>query len=466
MSINVNTGGLWKEAIPFVRPAGSWKQADAYVRQGGLWYQTTSRGLDILIDSATPLYDFNLKNWLITAGLWSDTSPVIIKTLTITARTLIAHTQYTTRTQPEWGGKNGVPVQKVGFTLTKTISAGSVISNVSGGVTYYTEYMHDVWAYTQDLTAHAFTTGEGWPAGSRIETFLIEGKIQGRGGDGAGIHGYTQYDTRIWNTTAPTKQTNANNLASIVLFRHGYPAFRTTIPIGTLNVTGEVAGGGAGGAYPSPGYAPYTVGNAERQANAEQQIALWNAMEKAPQNGPEGSVDTGRVVSRPGYGSLYSLYVLGGHAAMAAHGCGGGYGGGLGGLRQVLSNSTTDTWVLGTDGGNGTLTSAGGAGTSTVTFNSTDSKFGGTPSKLVGGGIPGANKGQDADTKLTVYQTLWDGTVTARFDNGTPTVMTDTTLSPGSTYLPSKVFFAKGGESITGKSLITNISGNFFGRQV
>ena len=152
----------------------------------------------------------------------------------------------------------------------------------------------------------------------------------------------------------------------------------------------------------------------------------------------------------------------------AAHGCGGGQGGSYGGLRRVFANSgTIAVWTLGTDGGNGTLTAAGSAGTSTVAYDSSDTKYGGTESRVFNGGIPGATKGQDALTKLTVYQTLKTGEVQSRFDNVEPTPLNvDAGYAGVYTYLPTKTVYSKGGNSITGKNLITTITGNFFGPQI
>ncbi len=464
MPIKVKAGGLWKDAVPKVKVGGLWKDASSYVKAGGLWYQASSNSINIIIDSATTLYDFNLKAYMQSAGIWPASGPVVINELRITARTVITHLPLAAAPPAQYGSKAGAAPAVNGYTLLKEMPAGLVTSNTSGGTTNYTEYMHDVWLYRQDLTKHAFTTGDAWPSGSRIGNFIVEGSIVGRGGDGAGVYGDTTfYDTQKWAVTGSTstaKTISTYSARDTVLYRHGWPSLHTTVPITTLNAVGKVAGGGAGGCYPSPLYYTYAQGNATQRAEALAQVAAFNA--KSRPMDEDAFFATGR-----GTGStLYFQSTMAGSAASAAHGCGGGQGGGKGGKARALSNTSTNTWVLGVEGGDGTLSAPGGAGTSTVSYNSTDTKYGGVPSKMVGGGVPGAALGADALHKLSVVYTNWAGEALAYFDNTPAAEWTVDIYGTIIVSVPTKTMYSQGGDAITGASLITNITGNLYGRRV
>lgn len=468
MSIHVNTGGLWREASPSVHVGGVWQSAEAFVRQGGVWYQTTSSGVNILIDSATPLYDFNLKTWLQGAGLWPASGPVVINELRITAQTVITHQVIPLRVPDYTSDHAGTPPERHGYKKTLMYAAGS--STNTGMI-----YRNNMFAYDQDLSVHAFTTGTDWPVGSTIQRFILEGRIIGRGGDGSGLTGTTYNSVqRLPSATSDITYTFDHTIGP----RHGWPALHTTVPIQTLEVPGELGGGGAGGFLPGVAYTISGTGNTK--ADHDARVAAWVAnpaistlfkmLQAYSSMSTVGLTAMGRGTNgNLNTMSVHSSSVLGGSAKMVMHGGGGGQGGSFGGISRKVANSSSGstyyTYVNGVDGGNGTLNAPGGAGTSTVSYSTNDTKYGGDPSSISQGGIPGAALGQDCLSKLDVTYNNANGAVNL-FDGQPGVDLTFDYAGAPLTYYVTPVLYTKGGNAITGASLIGSATGNIKGRQV
>lgn len=167
----------------------------------------------------------------------------------------------------------------------------------------------------------------------------------------------------------------------------------------------------------------------------------------------------------------HSAVVMGGSAKFVMHGGGGGQGGSFGGISRKISNtssgSTYYNYVNGTDGGAGTLNAPGGAGTSTVSYSTNDSKYGGVSGRVEGGGIPGAALGQDALHKLDVkFIQASNSAVVSMFDGQPSADFTLTGEGYSISYYTTPVIYSRGGNAITGKTLITTATGNIKGRQV
>lgn len=373
MSINVNTGGLWKEATAFVNAAG-WKQANAYVRQGGIWYQASSSGMKLLIDSPSPLYDFNLKTWMQGAGLWPASGPVIIDELTVTARTHIttsersavvpAHASYLTDLAAPPMNTNGFKWMK------RVIAAGTMGSK-------QTQPMYN-FLFAQELNRYAFTMGTDWPVGSVVNTFNVQGFIYGRGGDGDCSIVGNPYQVPAGKAYDWYANNGAYYDANIQLCPsgHGDHGLNTaSVVIKTLNVTGGVYGGGAGAslnrmlctkdlntvfiANPPPASEPFDqatlwglVGTAQTGFMTWAPLGLWATATKGRFNSDTGLIESLMVYS---------------------HGYGGGQGGGRGGVAQRIAPSATLT-IQGEvqSGGNGTFNSIGASPSSVTQYTSND----------------------------------------------------------------------------------------------
>ena len=470
MSIHVNTGGLWREASPSVNVGGVWKNADAFARQGGVWYQTTSNGINVVIDSAAVLYDFNLKTWLQGAGLWPASGPVVINELRITARTVITHRVMSVRVPDYTSDRAGTPVDYHGYKKTLLLAANQATN--TGLV-----YRHNIIAYDQDLSVHAFTTGTDWPAGSSIKTFILEGRIIGRGGDGCGMAGSTF--TAVFRMPGATNDGTAT-LDHMVGMRHGWPALHTSIPIQTLSVTGELGGGGAGGMYPGVSYTMSSANNTK--AGHDARVAafqadscvsnLYHMLQAYASLVTVALVPMGRYVTPTNLDTTtpHNGLMIGGNAKFVMHGGGGGQGGSFGGISRKMSNTSNSsyyyTYTNGVDGGAGTLNAPGGAGTSTVTYATNDSKYGGVSGRVEGGGIPGAALGQDGLHKLDVKYVLASNSSVVSLFDGQPSADYTYTGDYTYTYFTTPVIYTRGGNAITGKSLITSATGNIKGRQV
>ena len=450
MSINVNTGGLWKEATPFVRPAGSWKQADAYVRQGGMWYQSSSQGMNILIDSATPLHDFNLKTWMQGAGLWPESGPVIIDELTVTARTHITtsersavvpvHASYLTDLAAP-------PMNTNGFKWMKRVIAAGTMG--SGQTQPLYNFM-----FAQELNRYAFNMGTGWPVGSVVNTFNVQGYIYGRGGDGDcsivgnpyQVPGGKAYDWYANNGTYYD--------ANILLCQsgHGDHGLNTaSVVIKTLNVTGGVYGGGAGASLnrmlcTKEANTVY-IANPPPASEPFDQSTLW---------GLAGTVKTGflsfeplgwwTTASRGRFNSDTGLIEI---LKVYSHGYGGGQGGGRGGVAQPMAPSATLT-IQGEvqSGGNGTFDSIGASPSNVAQFTNND-KYSMT---------------YRAETLITPIAGSWgqDSTFGKVKDLGPTYSLTTAAVDIGLASTPSSLntflpYGYKGGTAIKGVGSITSI---------
>lgn len=429
-------------------------------------------GIDVVIDSATPLYNFNLKSHLQTNGLWPATGPMVINTLTITARTTIRFPDMTVRVPDFWGGQSAAPTQYSGWRTHIAAAAGS--TNDIGGT------IHDpIYLYSQDLSIHAFTTGDGWPSGSLIRTINVLGKIIGRGGDGQGLTGLT---SGTYRSTPSGGTTQTLTLKGYVSRRHGWPAMEIKVPVNQLNVSGLVAGGGAGGSYPGPIVrSVYLTGDGREEASKAQVRALMSRI-TANMTSKEifdagmplsfGYIDLqtsdvfssiGAIKSGIGDGSYetsspFFAPTFGGDAKALMHGCGGGQGGGLGGVSVKMTSSSDGTFYYtytnGTDGGSGTDSAPGGAGTTPVHYTTNDTKVG-LSGSVYGGGIQGASFGADSTSKLDVYSAPYNtpGTVYTRMNLDTSAELTGVS----SLYISSVALWARGGNAVTGNSFIASI---------
>lgn len=391
MSIHVNTGGLWREASPRVNVGGVWKNADAFARQGGVWYQTTSSGINVVIDSATVLYDFNLKTWLQGAGLWSVSRPVVINELRITARTVITQNV----------GQEVVDYeQRENSTLYRTVPRGyQTIVRLEGSNYCFYNTQEDPALYP------AFTTGDGWPAGSSIARILVEGTIYGKGADGLG--GPTTY-TAICRTKTSSSITEVNSsqiFQSLLMppisigLRHAYPAMKLTLPVGRLEVSGGVYGGGASSATWAieVSRGPLTAG----YNGTHHPIPVENWPKKMTHkflvDNPitTRSVSNGTTTDTTYFGFRYGTYYMGVTTSPSGtflagpggsmHGGGGGQGNGKGAgpalnMQQVFAQEPVSGFGP-IAGGNGTLTAAGAAAASRERYYNSDSKYGGATAR-------------------------------------------------------------------------------------
>lgn len=385
MPIKVKASGAWKDAAPKVKVSGSWKDASSFVKAGGLWYQASSNGLNIIIDSATTLYDFNLKTYIQDAGIWPASGPVVIDKLTVTARTVITQDVGQEVVAYEDRLANSTPWRATprGY---KMVTKSVVIS----GHTYY-QFI----SYQENPDLYpAFTTGSGWPAGSLIKTLQVEGVIYGKGADGMG-HTTTyaaQYqgpDGTIYKVPGNGSSTSEELLVGL---RHGYPAVSLTIPVTTLTVTGGVYGGGAAASRAL--FTIYPLGTPNQQtcgvpvaAWPERLTGEFTLANPITRTGAGGVAYVTYYTFRGGilnpylqiYSGTYSPDTL--HMNFpGAHGHGGGQGFGKGGgaftSLPVLSGGAFAPGYTGLPGGNGTLTAPGAAPSSVVDYYFNDSKYG------------------------------------------------------------------------------------------
>lgn len=339
MPIKVKASGVWKDAAPKVKVSGSWKDASGYVKAGGLWYQASSNGINIIIDSATTLYDFNLKTYMQSAGIWPASGPVVINELTVTARTYITTTprvkvplMYDTLTDTPTP-----PIPYTGFKWARMV----VPAKSQGTNQNSTMYR---FKFAQDLARYAFTVGAGWPVGSVINKFNVLGFIYGQGGDGDDdgmefVPGGISYNWYANDGTYPATTTE------LCQSGHGDHAMHTSnVHITTLAVTGGVYGGGAGGSM-----GRYINTKAADVVNTTYAPPLVDVpvdiAEFWPTNTPTSFGSGGLVwwpVQQLGVKDnvqtaaiQYAMWRINGHGG----GQGGGRGGSIGGTRSVIRSA-------------------------------------------------------------------------------------------------------------------------------
>lgn len=354
--------------MPKVKVGGVWKDASGYVKAGGLWYQTTSSGINVIIDSATTLYDFNLKTYMQGAGIWPASGPVVINELTVTARTYITTTprvkvpfMYETLTDTPIP-----PIPYTGFKWERMVVPVKSQGTNQNSIMYR-------FKFAQDLARYAFKVGDGWPVGSVINKFNVLGFIYGQGGDGDCdgwelVPGGVNYNWYANDGLYPT--TNVEICPS----GHGDHALHTSnVPITTLAVSGGVYGGGAGGnigryintkgsdvvqtTYAPPlvdvpvDLAEFWSANTATSLGGNG-LGLWHI----PQVGVKGNVQTATIE--------YALWRV--------NGCGGGQGGGrggsIGGTRTVIRSAPQP-------GGAGTFAAKGACPSNLVDYDEAGEKI-------------------------------------------------------------------------------------------
>lgn len=443
MTLHINTGGLWKEASVLVRVSGAWKEAEAYVRQGGLWYQASTNGLKLIIDSATTLYDFNLKNYLQGAGLWPASGPVVISELTITARTRISTTPSAIDVPSSYstvGAGTPCPITFAGF-RHKSFNTPTTLGWLTRHV------------FSQDLTRHAFTTGAGWPSGSLIRRFIVDGLIYGQGGSAPKAGNYPQveggaYIDFMGNALRPTGAAVNPNYEG-----HGYNALEVTIPVGELLGFGGVYGGGAAANW-------Y---RAVQQAGSGNLLSLSTLPSK---NTPLSYIDImERIVQAPttdnsmSYtpASFISEFLPNPNVLIFPylHGLGGGQGGGKGGrVNHPTVGTANDTTVAiqayAQAGGDGSIAAAGGTATATTRYTSIG-KYGNfiRGARVLSPALAGS-WGQDATAGHLAHPD--DANLQGRTTDG----MVEVSTNPKVDAPVALPYNNKGGAAVTGVSFITS----------
>lgn len=381
MTISANVGGAWKGAAPKVNVGGAWKASDAWVRAGGLWYQASANGLKVTIDSATTLYDFNLKTYLQGAGLWPASGPLVIDELTITARTRITQNVGDSVVDNEVNYNVSTPY--------RTLPRGYK------GITIFADNTY-VFSNTQEDTAlyPAFTTGDGWPTGSKINRIVVEGLIYGKGADGLG-NPQTYYGQ--WRTSAGQQGADVTVWAILSGFlgiglRHGWDAMKLTVPVGRIEGSGTVGGGGAAATTMGVQLAKSPTSSAMTStvplANWPKRLTMewWhngnvqrydaNNVAQVCRYWPVGCFMPTAALGSDGVWNLFGQQLF----TTGFHGGGGGQGGGKGSRgwqHPIFATGTYNTGRAPLNGGDGTLTAPGTSSAAPIQWYSSDSKYGG-----------------------------------------------------------------------------------------
>ncbi|WP_211828668.1 hypothetical protein [Kistimonas asteriae] len=225
----------WRKATPFYKNnAGNWQKLAGWNRQQSGWGKFTSSGLALVIDANQE--NFNLKTYLQTNGLWSDTDPVVIDTLEIAAGVTIRSRQSNIR-EHTIRQVNRDASATVAYTAAELNSFYSQLPNDYGvtSISYTDAATNEVlkrfYAYQKLNEQCAFDTGNGWPAGSKINHLVINGVVFGQGGKGMGVN---------------TKHRDSITQHGFTHAEHGWDALHTSIPVGKISVAGGLYGGGAG----------------------------------------------------------------------------------------------------------------------------------------------------------------------------------------------------------------------------
>lgn len=454
---SVKDSGSFKPLSAFHKVNGLWLPISMWQRYQGVWYEANSNGIKVVIDSPTPIYDFNLKNFLISAGLWTPEKPIVITELLITEQTVLTQDILNERVSDFYGYYNiSAPAEKKGY--IRTLNA--YVRNADWSI-----YTGPFALFSQNLSLYAFDTGDSWPVGSKIKLFNLKGTIYGRGGNGSG-----GFD----NATSPIYDKNpylpgASTIPLSCCRQHGWPALKTTLPIDVLNVSGLLAGGGAGGSLFGTVVATEAslfagidnIPNDRPVVQSDLIIAhSYIAGVSASPNLLNGAVATSSITH---YGLGTDI------GEVAPHGGGGGQGGGLSGRTNPAANQYTDssnytTYVNGVPGQPGTLLAPGTASTALISIDIRSKYFSGlTTYTTGGGGVRGGGWGEDSP------QNTWQSVGLLGGADYWNSPHPPTTLTLYSTdYRFSKTLKGWGGPSIKGVELIQTIlnSENIKGRQV
>lgn len=458
MPIKVKASGAWKDAVPKVNVGGAWKAASSFVKAGGLWYQASSNGLNIIIDSATTLYDFNLKAYMQGAGIWPASGPVVINELRITARTVITQNVGSEVVDFELRYNNATPFRPAprGY---------KVYTHIVNGASYGHQYYQE----NPDLYP-AFTTGDGWPVGSIIQKFIVEGLIYGKGADGLGTP--KTYNARRENSdgsvilSSQDISTSGDGFMAMTL-RHGYPALAVTVPIVSLQVAGGVYGGGASSACIGLTAAP--AGTVDANSHPVP-IADWPARLTAEYliTQPITIKASSNGVTTPYYGfargvlwpttSAYGLLSI---CGFGFHGGGGGQGGGVGAnpiRTPTFMSGANAGFIAGREplaGGDGTVGAVGAGSTAPVEYYDNDSKYGGGESVMAqsSAALSGCSWGAElsSSTFLTNYVAAGAGRAPVP-----PTTVALITEGMHQTRAHTRIFFSKSGAAILGAANVTS----------
>lgn len=341
-------------------------------------------GLNIIIDSATRIYDFNLKTYLQQLGMWSDTNPIVINSLTVTSQTTITTTKRNYDTPTDWCtmAAGDVVPDFVGFKKTKVLVPAGTIG--SGSPAFYRTHL------TQDVNRFAFTTGTGWPVGSVIKRMNIAGTIFGEGGKGDDGGAYEPYSAAGYSTVVSSGiqpsgaydanynflgWTSAAAIAPRAAQGHGDNALEITIPVLALDVAGLVMGGGAGAGVITPIRA---IAGVSRPVGRPDE-SLWVA--HFPVNAQQGRQNQFNHLSDPFYTPSEGRWYSGGLRGyyLALNGAGGGAGEGRGGTAAPLPATVAGSFTLYTQvqqGGNGALLLPGASPTTNPRSEFADPKAG------------------------------------------------------------------------------------------
>lgn len=439
--------GTYKPLSAFQKVNGLWVPISVWNKYQGVWYEVNSNGIKVIIDSATTIYDFNLKNFLISAGLWTPAKAITITELLVTERTVLTQDVLNERVSDLYGYYNATPpAEKKGY--IRTLNAYN--RNVDNTV-----YIGPFAVFSQNLSLYAFDTGSDWPAGSSIKVFNLKGTIYGRGGNGSG--GFDNATSLAYNQNLYLPQPIAIPLSCCR--QHGWPALKTTLPIETLNVSGLLAGGGAGGslfgtvvASEASLFSGIDAIPVDRPVIQSDLIIAHSYLPgvNAPPNQLNGTVASGTNTQ---YGA--------GGGGVAPHGGGGGQGGGLSGRTNPAANQYTDAsnytnYVNGVPGTAGTLLAPGTASTSLISVDTKGKYFTGVTTYTTGGGgVRGGAWGEDSPSNTWLVGGLFAGT--DYWDSPHP----PTTLNLNTTnYRFSRTLKGWGGPAIKGVDLIQTILGD------
>lgn len=466
MPASVKDSGSFKPLSAYQKINGLWLPISMWQKYQGVWYEANSNGIKVVIDSPTTIYDFNLKDFLISAGLWTPEKPIVITELLITEQTVLTQTVANQRVYAVRGyDGQATPPDIPGY--TKVL----VPSRREGTATYYNYCVYD-----QNLSLYAFDTGDGWPTNSRIERLVIQGKVHGRGGNGSGG---SNNSTTPFGVLFDGGSRSTLPAVSYVGPSHGWPALRTTLPIKTLSVPGLLAGGGAGG---GPRGRAISKTNTEVMNLIDSRPLKLSEME--PYVGPffltlcaEPILVSGSAPRDPAPLHSQGTLIMAVSPRIGYHGGGGGQGGAFGGLVNPLPNNYTDssnyaTYVNGVAGTDSPLEAPGTASVANVQVTSAG-KYQPARERLFvsSGSFIGGAWGEDTPECLLSSGDLNQANLTAQWwDSGQPARSALIDYGGGVT---STVYFSSrlkswGGPSIKGVELIQTIlnSENIKGRQV